>query len=102
MKDNLSITGNMTEETENKTEENEEYPSNIVEGYVLVKKTLSFGTMFGETGGEQIIGIFYTREAAEFAKKQVQDTALKEMNITVNPEIRPIYLELPPKMEENE
>lgn len=86
----------MTEETEN---ESEECFSNIVAGYVLVKNTPSFGTLFGETGGEHIIGVFYTKEAAEWAKKQVQDTALKEMNITVNPEIRPIYLELPPKRE---
>lgn len=90
----------MTEETENKTEENEECPFNIVEGYVLVKKSPSFGTVFGETGGEHIIGVFYTKEAAEWAKKQMQDIALKEMNITVNPEIRPIYLELPTKREE--
>lgn len=87
----------MAEETENKMEESEECSPNIVGGYVLVKKTPSFGTMFGETGGEHIIGVFYTKEAAERAKKEVQDIALKEMNITVNPEIRPIYLELPPK-----
>ena len=92
----------MTEETENKTEENEEYPSHIVAGYVLVKKTLSFGTMFGETGGEHIIGVFYTKEAAEWAKKNFQHAAIEELNMNVNPEIRPIYLELPPKMEENE
>lgn len=91
----------MTEEAENKTEDVECLP-NLVEGYVLVKKTPAFGTMFGESGGEHIIGVFYTKKAAELAKKQVQDTALKEMNITVNPEIRPIYLELPPKTEENE
>lgn len=87
----------MAEETENKTKENEECPINIVEGYVLVKKTPSFGTMFGETGGEHIIGVFYTKEAAEWAKKNFQQAAIEELNMNVNPEIRPIYLELPPK-----
>lgn len=92
----------MAEETENKTEKGEECPPNLVAGYVLVKKTSSFGTMFGETGGEHIIGVFYTKEAAEWAKKDVQQTAIKEFNMNVNPEIRPIYFELPPKREENE
>ena len=85
------------EDVKANTNDTENCQFNLVGGYVLVKTSPSFGTMFGVTGGEQIIGIFYTKEAAEFAKKQIQATALKEMNITVNPEIRQIYLELPPK-----
>lgn len=92
----------MAEETENRMEEIEGCPPNLIAGYVLVKKTPSFGTMFGETGGEHIIGVFYTKEAAEWAKKNVQQTAIEELNMNVNPEIRTIYLELPPKREENE
>lgn len=84
------------------TEENENYPFNLVAGFLLVTKASAFGTMFGGTVGEQIIGVFYTKEAAEWAKEQVKQITLDEMNMMVNPEIRQIYLELPPEDKRND